>query len=247
MLKEERQNYILRQISLLQRVYTTEVCTALNVSLDTVRRDLSELEKDGRLVKTHGGAISNSFHQPFIQTDVYAEDKKIEIAKKALALISDGMTILTGGGTVMLELAKRIPEDLKGTFFTVSPLVALEVSQRSSVDVILIAGKLLRDSYITIGSAVVSQLSEIRPDLCFLGSNGLSADEGVTDSEYEVVQVKKQMIKSSKKTAILMISEKLGTVKELTVCNLNEVDYLITELKPSHPKSAKYKAFFKIK
>lgn len=247
MLKEERQNYILMQISLHQKVYTAEVCTALNVSLDTVRRDLSDLEKDGKLVKTHGGAISNSFHHPFIQTEVYAEDKKVEIAKKALSLIQDGMTILTGGGTVMLELAKRIPENLKGTFFTVSPLVALEVSQRSSVDVVLIAGKLLRDSYITIGSAVVSQLSEIRPDLCFLGSNGLSVNEGITDPDYEVVQVKKQMIKSSKKTAILIISEKIGTAKDLTVCNLNEVDYLFTELKPSHPKLAKYKSFFKIK
>lgn len=247
MLKEERHRHIITQINLHQKVYTVELCREFGVSLDTVRRDLTELAGEGKLVKTHGGAISNSFHYPFQQVEVYAKDHKIEIAKKALSLIQNGMTILTGGGTVMLELAKLIPEDLEGTFFTVSPLVALEVSQRSRVEVILIAGKLLRDTYITVGSSVIRQLNEIRPDLCFLGCNGISINEGLTDPDYEVVQVKQQMIRSAKKTAILTISEKIGVVKNLTVCNLNEIDYLFTELKPGHPRLSKYKTVLKVK
>lgn len=247
MLKEERQNYILQQISLYNKVYTADICTALRVSLDTVRRDLTHLEKEGKLVKTHGGAISKSFHFPFQQAHVYAKDKKIAIAKKALTLIQNGMTILAGGGTVMLEFAKMIPEDLTGTFFTVSPLVALEVSQRSKVDVVLVAGKLLRNTYITIGSAVIRQLHEIRPDICFLGANGIATPEGLTDMDYEVVQVKQQMIKSSKKTAVLTLAEKIGTVHDLTVCNLDAIDYLFTELDPTDARLDKYREFFKLR
>lgn len=247
MLREERQNYILNQISIYSKVHTSDLCTALDVSLDTVRRDLSDLENEGKLVKVHGGAISKSFHYPFQQPAVYAKEKKKEIARKALELIEDGMTILAGGGTVMLELAKMIPEDLKGTFFTVSPLVALEVTQRSTVNVILLAGKLSRNAYICMGSTVIRQLSEIRADLCFLGTNGISIEEGVTDMDWEVVQVKQQMIRSARKTAILTIAEKIGSVQNLTVCNLNAVDYLITELPAADPKLEKYQQLFKVK
>ena len=240
MLREERQSYILNQVTLHNKVRTTDICAALNVSLDTVRRDLTELEKEGKLEKVHGGAISTSFHYPFQQLEVYARDKKQAIAQKALHLIKDGMVVLFGGGTVMLELARVIPENLRGTIFTVSPLVALEIAQRSTVEVLLIAGRLARNSYICTGSSVVRQLSEIQADLCFLGTNGLTLKEGITDHDWEVVQVKKSMIQSAKKTAVLTISEKLDTVHKLQVCNLNSIDYLITELPVDDETVKKY-------
>ena len=230
MLREERQGYILNQIQLHHKVRTTDICSALKVSLDTVRRDLAELEKEGRLRKVHGGAISTAFHYPFQQTEIYARDKKQTIARKALQLITDNMVLLLGGGTVMLELARMIPENLKGTIFTVSPLVALEIAQRSTVEVLLLAGKVARNSYICTGSSVIRQLSEIQADLCFLGTNGLSVREGITDHDWEVVQIKKSMLQSAKKSAVLSISEKLGSVQNLQVCNLISIDYLVTEL-----------------
>lgn len=240
MLQEERQNIILQQIRLDNKVLSTYLCTLLNVSLDTIRRDLTELEKKGKLLKVHGGAISLTFHQPFQQSAVYAQEKKKEIAKKALSLIRNGMSILAGGGTVMLELARMIPEDLKGTFFTVSPLVALEVAQRSSIDVILLAGQVAPNSYICTGSTVISQLSEIQADICFLGANGLSAEKGLTDYDWETVQVEKALIRSSKMVVILGIAEKLDTNQKLQVCKLNAIDFLVTELDPDHEKLSEY-------
>lgn len=240
MLQEERQNIILQQIRLDNKVLSTDLCTLLNVSLDTIRRDLTELEKKGKLLKVHGGAISLTFHQPFQQSAVYAQEKKKEIAKKALSLIRNGMSILAGGGTVMLELARMIPEDLKGTFFTVSPLVALEVAQRSSIDVILLAGQVAPNSYICTGSTVISQLSEIQADICFLGANGLSAEKGLTDYDWETVQVEKALIRSSKMVVILGIAEKLDTNQKLQVCKLNAIDFLVTELDPDHEKLSEY-------
>lgn len=246
MLQEERQNFIMHQINKYNKVLTVELCRELNVSIDTVRRDLSELEKSGKIIKVHGGALAKSFQHPFQQPEVYAQEKKQEIAKKALKLIQDGMTFLIGGGTVMLELARMIPENLKGTFFTVSPLVALEAAQRSSVEVILLAGKLSRNTYICTGSTVISQLSGIKVDLCLLGTNGISLEEGVTDYDWEVVQVKKAMIASAKKTAVLCIAEKLNSVQNLQVCNLHAIDYLVTELDQDNLSLPKYSKRIKL-
>ena len=232
MLSEERHQYILAQLARRNRVVVSELCATLKVSLDTVRRDLKELEKAGKLLKVHGGAVAPDFHFPYQQAEVYARHEKQHIARKAMRLIEDGMTLLAGGGTVMLELARMIPENLKGTFFTVSPLVALEVTQRSRVEVILLAGRLLPDSYICTGSTVVAQLSGIRADLCLMGANDLSIADGLTESNWEVAQVKKAMLRAANKNAILCLSEKLGTSQKIQVCKSSELDILITELAP---------------
>jgi DeoR/GlpR family transcriptional regulator of sugar metabolism len=232
MLKEERQSFIIKQLNLHNKVLSSDLSAQLNVSEDTVRRDLNELAESGKILKVYGGALSKSFQYPFGQNEVYAKDSKKEIAKKAISLIQSGMVLLGGGGTTMIEVARMIPDNLQGTFFTVSPLVALELAERSSMEVILIGGQLSKNSHINFGATVISQLSEIKVDLCFLGTNGLSLEEGVTDSDWEVVQVKKAMIKSAQKTAIVSIAEKLNSIKRMKVCNLNAISYLITDLNP---------------
>ena len=240
MLQDERYNFIVQQINSHNKVIASDLCHRLGVSLDTIRRDIKALEKKGKVIKVHGGAVSLNFQQPFQQPEVYARLEKKEIAKKALKLIKDGMTLLVGGGTVMVELARILPEWLKGTLFTVSPLVALEATQRSTVEVVLLGGNLAKNSYICTGASVASAINEIRVDLCLLGKNGLSLSDGVTDYEWEVAQVKKAIIKSSAKSALLSISEKLGTVQKVQVCKLNAINYLITELSPNDEKLKRY-------
>jgi len=240
MLKEERQAFIMKQINLHNKVLSSDLSVQLNVSEDTIRRDLNELAESGKVLKVYGGALSKSFNYPFQSTDTYARDSKKEIARKAANLIQDGMVILGGGGTTMIEVARNMPEKLTGTFFTVSPLVALELTERSNFDVILIGGRLSKDSHIATGAQVINQLSEIKADLCFLGTNGLSLEEGVTDSDWEVVQVKKAMIKCSHKIAIVSIAEKLNSIQKMTVCPLGAVDYLITDTEPENPSLKGY-------
>lgn len=246
MLQEERHNIIVQKINSHNKVIASELCKQLRVSLDTIRRDIKELDRKGKVIKVHGGAVSPNFHQPFQQPEVYARHEKKEIARKALTIIKDGMTLLVGGGTVMLELARILPERLAGTLFTVSPLVALEAAQRSTVEVVLLGGKLARNSYICTGASVASAISEIRVDLALLGTNGLSLDEGVTDYDWEVAQVKKAILKSAGKSALLSISEKLGTVQKVQVCKLNAIDHLITELGPNDEKLNAYARVSKV-
>ncbi|WP_242916241.1 DeoR/GlpR family DNA-binding transcription regulator [Pontibacter liquoris] len=240
MLKEERQSFIIKQINLHNKVLSSDLSTQLNVSEDTIRRDLHELAESGKILKVHGGALSKSFHYPFQQSEVYAKDSKKEIARKVLQLIQDDMMVLVGGGTTMIEVARMIPENLKCTFFTVSPLVALELAEHPNISVILVGGQLSRSSHINIGAQVINQLSEIRVDLCILGTNALSLADGMTDSDWEVVQVKKAMLKAARKTVIMSIAEKLESIQNMKVCNLSAIHYLITDLKPSHPTLASY-------
>jgi DeoR/GlpR family transcriptional regulator of sugar metabolism len=156
------------------------------------------------------------------------------------------MVILTGGGTTMIEIARMIPDTLEATFFTISPLVALELSERRMLTVILIGGELSKNAHINMGAKTVSDLAEIKVDLCFLGANGIDIHEGITDSDWEVVQIKKAMIRSARRLAIMSLGEKLGSVQKMRVCGLNSLEYLITDLKEDDRTITAYKEFVKI-
>lgn len=241
MIKEERHKLIMREINLHNKVLSNDLSILLDVSEDTVRRDLKELVEEGYVIKVHGGAISKSLATPFMKdSTVYAKDSKQVIAEKTLSLIKKDMVILTEGGTTMLEFARIIPDHLTVTFFTISPQVAITLSEKSNLEVITIGGKLCKNANLHTGSSVINQLSEIKADLCLLGANGFSAEEGLTDVDWEIVQVKKAIIRSARKTAVLCISEKLNSSRRLRICDLNQVDYLVTELDPAHPIMGAY-------
>ncbi|GGC27355.1 DeoR family transcriptional regulator [Parapedobacter defluvii] len=234
MRKDKRQALILREVDLHNKVLSVDLSEQLNVSDDTIRRDIKELAAEGKIIRVHGGAVSKSFVTPFNADNiVYAANAKAHIARKALSLIKNSMVILTEGGTTMLELAKAIPTALKATFITISPQVAITLAQHESLDVISIGGKLTKNANLHIGASVVNQLAGLKADLCILGANAFSSEEGLTDLDWEVVQVKKALIRSAKKVAVISISEKLNTVKWLNICSANQVDYLITELDPT--------------
>jgi Transcriptional regulators of sugar metabolism len=107
MLKMERQAYILHQVNLHNKILSADITQQINVSDDTIRRDLQELAKDGKIIKVHGGALSPSYHNGHHSTrEIYAYNQKRIIAKKAASLIKNGMFVLTGGGTTIIELAR---------------------------------------------------------------------------------------------------------------------------------------------
>jgi DeoR/GlpR family transcriptional regulator of sugar metabolism len=246
MLKKERHAFIINQINLHNKVLSSDLSVQLQVSEDTIRRDLNNLAEYGKIEKVHGGALSKSFHFPYQLNEVYAQEAKKVIARKAVNLLTEGMVVLTGGGTTMIEIARMIPDTLEATFFTISPLVALELAERRLLTVILIGGQLSKDAHINMGGKTVSELAEIKVDLCFLGANGIDLNEGITDSDWEVVQIKKAMIKSSRRLAIMSLGEKLGSVKKMRICDLSTLEYLITDRSENDAAVEAYKHLVKI-
>ena len=230
MLKKERQAVILRNVNLHNRLLVTDLSEEIKVSEDTIRRDLQELADDGKLIKVHGGALSKSFHNSFNSSAVYAMENKKIIAQKAVKLIKDGMFVLTSGGTTIIEMAKALPKDLQATFITGSVPAAFEYIRHPNIEIILIGDKLSKGSQITVGGEAIAKIKQIRADICFLGINALHVSQGLTDNDWEVVQVKKAMMESSEKTVLLTISEKINTTQRIRICETKDVDIIITEL-----------------
>jgi DeoR/GlpR family transcriptional regulator of sugar metabolism len=241
MLKKERQEFILREINLHNKVLTSDLCEAINVSEDTIRRDLAELAETGEIIKVHGGALSRSFHISFQTNGVYSQDKKKLIAQKAVTLIRDGMFVLTTGGTTIIELAKALPQHLRATFFTGSLPAAIEYIQHPAIEVIFIGDRISKNSKITVGGDAITKIKQIHADICFLGINAIDVEHGLTDNDWDVVQVKKAMIQASKKVAVLTIAEKVNTQQKIKVAGLDELDIMVTEMNPSESIFKPYK------
>ena len=241
MLKKERQAFILHNVNLHNKVLVGDLSTGINVSEDTIRRDLQELAEHGKLIKVHGGALSKSFYTSFKPAQVYSLENKKRIAQKAAGLIQDGMFVSTTGGTTIIELAKALPENLHATFITGSLPAALEYIHHPNIEVIMIGDKLSKSSQITVGGEAITRIRQIRADICFLGTNALDANQGLTDNDWDVVQVKRAMIESSSRVVSLAIAEKLNTVQRIRVCETKDIDVLITELDPDSPELIPYK------
>ncbi len=230
MLKKERQAFILHNVNLHNRVLSSDLSAAINVSEDTIRRDLQELAEHNKLIKVHGGALSKSFHVAFNSSKVYAQESKKKIAQKAASLVKDGMFVLTSGGTTIIELAKALPENLHATFITGSLPVALEYIHHPNIEVLVIGDKVSKSSKITVGGGAISQIRQLKADICFLGTNAIDPGHGLTDNDWDVVHVKKAMIESAKTVVAVTISEKLNSVQPIRVCEAGDIDILITEL-----------------
>lgn len=241
MLKKERQAYIIHQVNLHNKVLSATLSSDINVSEDTIRRDLQELSETGKLIKVHGGALSPSFDRiRYPSNKVYAQDCKSSIAQKATELIHDGMFVLTGGGTTIIELARALPSSLSATFISGSVPAIVEYMHHPNIDVIVIGDKLSKNSKITVGADALSRIRSLKPDLCFLGINALNMEQGITDSDWDVVQLKQTMIAASQKVVCLTISEKINTLQPIHVCGIQDIDVLITELDPGDPLLAPY-------
>ncbi len=235
MLKEERQKTILNEVELHNRVLLTDIAEKLDVSIDTVRRDVKELDADNRLRKVHGGAVSLGFsnYSP-ARNNVYALDEKIAIAEKALAILKPESVILIDGGTTCLELARLLPANINLTCFTLSLPVAMELLTKPNVETIFIGGQLSKDAQITLGPNTIQNLSEIKVDYSFIGTGYVDATYGLTEFDWDIVQTKKAVIKASKKAILLCISEKLNSQHRFKTCDLKAIDTLVTELDPQH-------------
>ena len=241
MLKIERQALILKEVNIHNKVLLSDLSVKLAVSEDTVRRDIQELADDEKVIRVRGGALSRSFQvYSYQENDIYAYQEKTVIANKAISLLQDGMVVLISGGTTNLEVARILPPELNVTFFTVSLPTAMQLVEHPNSETIFIGGRLSSNAKISVGGEVVSTLMSIRPDLCLLGTNSIDLKEGVTDADWEVVNVKKVMIDVSHRVAALTISEKLNSTQKMKVCGLNQIDYLITELEPAHDLLASY-------
>ncbi|WP_297906310.1 DeoR/GlpR family DNA-binding transcription regulator [uncultured Parabacteroides sp.] len=230
MLKEERHEYILNQISKGNRIYVTALSIELGVSDDTLRRDLTELDNKGLLTKVHGGAIAKSgISIKYTERLNTAISVKQRIAAKVIPLFKEGDIILMDGGTSNLEVARQIPQDFELTIFTNSFPIVNELVNHPKVDLNFLGGKVFQSSQVTVGLSVYQALQNITPDWVVLGISDIHPEKGLTCPDREEAMIKRAMIERGIKSIILADGYKLNTARAYRVVSLGEIDYIVTE------------------
>jgi DeoR/GlpR family transcriptional regulator of sugar metabolism len=239
--KKDRKTLILKEVNIHTRLMYNDLVNLIDVSEDTIRRDVNELAEEGQLIRIKGGVLSASY-QYGNDSSTYAQSSKLVIAEKTLPLLREDIIVLIGGGTTVRELIKKIPDTLRATFITVNVLTAVELLDKPMIKTIMIGGQLSPYSQMTVSGEVYEYLAGIRADLCLMGTNAVDSIAGLTDSDWETIQVKKAMIRAAEKVAVIAISEKLNSAMQMKIADIDEIDYLITELSPDDSDLQSYRS-----
>jgi len=235
MLNHERKTHLLSILTETGRIVAKDVSRNLRVSEDTIRRDLRELAKDGRLKRVHGGAVPVApANAPFPHRVGIATPEKMEIGKRAAAMVEPGQVVFLDGGTTALQVARHLPHGLSATIVTHSPNVAMALLDYENLEVEIVGGRLMRHSIVTSGAATIAWLGRYRPDICFMGATGLHGEQGITTGDSEEAEVKRAVIARSGSALILASSEKFGAVSSFEVASWSDVDGLIVSDDAAH-------------
>lgn len=241
MLKEERLDYIVKQLQSNQAVKLIELSEALHVSSDTVRRDIEFLDRSGLLTKVRGGAVPHSPNPHSFKERLHvSENRKQIIAQKALSLIQPGSTILLDGGTTNYALAGLLNMPL--TVITNNIPAAALLLERKDIVLIIPGGKVMPDSRATYGPEAVRMLQQLHVDTCFIGVCSLHDEIGVTSMDYFEGEMKRAVIQCSDKVVAVGSHDKIGTAEPYKICDISVLDTIVTEIDPAEPLFGPYHA-----
>jgi DeoR/GlpR family transcriptional regulator of sugar metabolism len=229
----ERRAAILASLEAEGRVFSAQLADLLGVSMDTVRRDLQELEAAGDLVRVHGGAVRLLRSSPRFADRAGDDDPaRLAVADAAAGLFSAGGLLAFGGGTTTLALARRLPHALQATVVTTSPHVALALSGHRRVTVDVVGGRLRGDSLTLTGHDTIDQLRRLRPDACVISGCGVDPVAGVTLRERDEASVARAMVEQSRRVIVLATAAKLASAGAYVVAPAEAVDVLVTDAGP---------------
>jgi DeoR/GlpR family transcriptional regulator of sugar metabolism len=229
LLKEERHALLLQILNREGKLLASELSERLNVSEDTIRRDLREMARGQQLQRVHGGALPRNPAPPYATRTRQATEAKNAIAEAAARLVQDGQLVLMDGGSTTLQLALSLAPQLRATIITNSPPIAVALAAHSRVETILLGGRLNKQEQVTMGPSTLDELRSYRADLCFLGVCSLHPEAGIGVPEVEEAQIKRAMIARSAEVAALVIASKLGTTSPYIVAPASSLTYLVTD------------------
>lgn len=242
MVREERLQLILDQLSKENKVRLEQLSILLNVSEDTVRRDIKVLGSQGLLKEVRGGALANSpSPHHYRDREKYDLGQKQAVALKALNFLRDGHVVFFDGGTSVVALAACLPKNLKITVVTNSFPVVSVLEDHPNVEVIFAGGRLCKVSFTAIGEDAFNILKSVRADICFLGVCSIHHVIGITAKDYEDAQIKKIMIAQALKTVALSTIEKTSTAEAFCIGPVTDLDTILTEADPNHTALHVYK------
>lgn len=243
MLTDERRAVILDRLRSEGRVLAADLGSEFEVSVDTIRRDLRDLDALGLLRRVHGGALPrHGDTAPFSVRARRAPEAKASIARRAADYVRDGQLVVLDGGTTTLELARALRPELRAQVVTNSPPIAQALAEHPGVEVTVVGGTLRSESLVTVGAVAVEAFRVIRADVVFLGVCGLHPRIGITTEDLEERHVNAAMIDGAGEVVALADADKLGTAMPVVVAPPSAVTHLVTDADADAAVLAPYRA-----
>lgn len=232
MYAEERRQAIIDRARRSGRVEVASLATSFDVTPETIRRDLTELERQGVLRRVHGGAIPV---ERFRSEPAVAEkasrmaEQKHRIAGAALAYVPEGGTVLLDSGTTTQALAEILPGGGELTVVTNSAPLALTLATRPALNLLMIGGRVRGRTLANVDEWALRALDELRVDIAFVATNGISIDRGLTTHDQSEAAVKRAMVRSGRRVILLADHTKLGSEHLIRFASPGDLDVWVTD------------------
>lgn len=232
MTKEGRHTFILEQLMKRDTVTVTDLSTQLEVSMVTIRKDLTELERAGKLYRSHGKAkLLNPFanNRSVNEKEKLFPEEKNAIGLSAARLLTADDSIAIASGTTVHAFARNIKPVHRLTVVSASLEVSEILARDESVDIIQLGGMLRHSSLSVVGQYAESVLSGFAFSKFFLGVDGIDFDYGITTTDLREAELNQKMMQAAQKTIVVADSSKFGRRGFAKICNLDDIDVIITD------------------
>ncbi len=227
---------IVNIIRRLNRISVDDLSRQLDISRETIRRDLTELARLGKVQKFHGGAslpmmTGEGPFQHRMSTNVTA---KVNIAAQAVELFSPGETIVIDTGSTTLYFAEKLTELADMTVVTNSSEIAAVLSRGSArSQIFLLGGEYRGDNRQTVGNLAISQLGTFRAHHAVLTIGAIESDIGIMDYNIDEAQIARAMVRQAETLTILADSSKFDRIASFEVCPLDQINHLVCDKAPT--------------
>lgn len=237
LLKVERQNRIRKLVEQHGRVTVPSLSEEFEVSEATIRRDLEELDSQGWVQRTHGGAVRverAAKEPPMLQRITEGREEKQRIGATAASLVRDGDTIFLGSGTTVLEIARHLPAAIHLTVITNSLPVVNELAERPNIELIVIGGMLRQTELSMVGYVAEQAVREFRADKVFMGMRAIAARHGFTNDYLPETMTDRAILSIAPKVIVVADHRKFGRVSSVLVGPVTAAHLIITDQETPH-------------
>lgn len=236
MLAEQRHQHILSRLSQNGALTVAELVAELDVSRETIRRDLRVLAERGLIVTTHGGALSVDWREPDldVREGEHAAAKRA-IGLRAAQLVPDGASVVLDSGSTTQAVARALTGRRRLSIYTNDWRIALLLARRNDNRVTLLGGELSDSEDAVFGLDTVQQLGQYHADIAFVGASGISAEGALTDYTRMAAEVRARMLRAASTAVVVADHSKFGRVTPVRIDGMELARYLVTERAPARP------------
>ena len=232
----ERRSQIAQMVREQGKVFVSDLVKRYDLTETSIRRDLILLEKEYRLKRVHGGAVSIPGN---FRTDTFSEKEKLQVREKgsigkvAASMINQSDIVLLASGTTTLQIVRHISPKFQMnnliTLVTNSIPVSTEILTWPSPNLTILGGIYLPDYQATVGPQTINLLNNITADIAFLGADGLTLEGGFTTANVLISETDCKMVERARRTIFVVDSSKIGQAGFVPICPISSSNMLITD------------------